>query len=85
MLFEVTDETGNCPRWISDSETLFLLVQFNRIGHESENPNGYCTVTVLPPLPHEELHAPLLWALVGIGNTIMKIETMIRKGIILSL
>ena len=74
MLCEVMDETwSESPlSWISE-----LLVQFNRIGHEAENPNGYCTVTVLGPAPHEELHAALLWALVGIGNTIMKIETMI--------
>lgn len=77
MLFEVVDETGNFPRWISKP------LQFNRIGHEPENPNGYGTV--LPLLPHVELHGAPLWALVGIGNTIMRIETMIRKGIILSL
>jgi hypothetical protein len=42
MLSEVTFRTGNSPIRISE------LLQFSRIGHEAENPNGYCTGLLSP-------------------------------------
>lgn len=63
MLFEVMLVTLNCLSLILSE----WLLQFNRIGYLSVNPNGYGM----------DLQESLVWVWALVGYTIMKIEIIV--------